>query len=257
MASPSKSRTNNLEIQYTKSSMVGQDGVQFERLIGLTKHSLYKSIGRSQLTYNELEEILLDVEINLDNRLLTYVEDEIQLNVFTPNSMILGRDVRTINFAADSDSDEWTKRQRYVQRCKENACKRWKHEYPAALRERQNFSHKGITRKVKIGDIVMIKGESKNRGHWKIGKVSQLYTGKDEVVRAVQIQVETKFLVRPIQLLYPLELHCDVPAREVKEQVETNFNVDAKEFRPRHNAAAIVDARIQDINATNDDESSI
>ena len=39
-------------------------GGQFQRLIGLTKHSLYKSIGRSQLTYNELEEILLDVEIN-------------------------------------------------------------------------------------------------------------------------------------------------------------------------------------------------
>ena len=28
------------------------------------------------------------------------------------------------------------------------------------------------TRKVKIGDIVIIKGESRNRGHWKIGKVS-------------------------------------------------------------------------------------
>ena len=28
------------------------------------------------------------------------------------------------------------------------------------------------TRKVKIGDIVIIKGESRNTGHWKIGKVS-------------------------------------------------------------------------------------
>ena len=40
----------------------------------LTKHSLYKSIGRSQLTYNELEEILLDVEINWNNHPLTYVD---------------------------------------------------------------------------------------------------------------------------------------------------------------------------------------
>ena len=78
-----------------------------------------------------------------------------------------------------------------------------------------------------------------------------MYTGKDEVVRAVQMQVGTKFLGRPIQLLYPLELHCDVPAREGKEQEESNLNADAKEFRPRRNA----DARIQDINATNDDES--
>ena len=88
-------------------------------------------------------------------------------------------------------------------------------------------------------------------------KVSQLYTGKDEVVRAAQIQVGSNFLVRPIQLLSPLELHCDVPARQVKEQEETNLNVNAKEFRPRRNAAATADPRIPDINATNDDESNI
>ena len=103
----------------------------------------------------------------------------------------------------------------------------------------------------------MIKGESKNRGHWKIGKVSHLYTGKDKVVRAIQMPVGIKFLVRSIQLLYLLELHCDVPASEVKEQEQTNLNADAKEFRPRHNAAATADAQIQDINATDDDESNI
>ena len=64
------------------------------------------------MTYYELEEILLDVEINLNNRPLTYVVDDIQLNVLTTNSMIVGRDVRTINSIADGDSDESTKRQR-------------------------------------------------------------------------------------------------------------------------------------------------
>ena len=102
----------------------------------------------------------------------------------------------------------------------------------------------------------MIKDESKNRSHWKIGKVSQLYTGKDEVVRAVQMQVGTTFLVPPIQLLYPLELHWDVQARGVKEWEETKLNTNSKEFWPRRNAAAVVDARIQDINATDDDDES-
>ena len=102
MASPSKSRTNNLEIQYTKSPIV-EGSI---RTFNWRKHSLYKSIGRSQLTYNELGEILLDVEINMNNRPLAYVEDEIQLNVLTPNSMIFGRDVKTINSTAEGDSDE-------------------------------------------------------------------------------------------------------------------------------------------------------
>ena len=45
-----------------------------KRLIGLSKYTLYKSIGSFQLTYNELEEILLDVEINLNNRPLQKIK---------------------------------------------------------------------------------------------------------------------------------------------------------------------------------------
>ena len=76
-------------------------------------------------------------------------------------------------------------------------------------------------------------------------------------MRAVQIQVGTKFLVRLIQLLYPLELHYAVLATEVKEQEETNLNANVEELRQRRNAAAIADARIQDINASEDDECDI
>ena len=86
--------------------------VQFEYLIGLTKQRLYRSIKRSQLAYNEFEEILFDVETNWNNLSLAYVKDDIQLNVLTTNSMIHGRDVSTINSNSDNDSDEWTKKQR-------------------------------------------------------------------------------------------------------------------------------------------------
>ena len=48
------------------------------------KRVLYKSIGRASLTWNELEEVLLDVEVALNNRPLSYVEDEVLLPVLTP-----------------------------------------------------------------------------------------------------------------------------------------------------------------------------
>ena len=54
----------------------------------------------------KLEEILLGVEINFNNHSPTYIQDNIQLNVLTPNSMILGRNVSTLNYTADDDSDE-------------------------------------------------------------------------------------------------------------------------------------------------------
>ena len=43
-----------------------------------------------------------------------------------------------------------------------------------------------------------------------------------------------------------LQLHCDVTAREVKEQKETNVNANAIKLRPRRNAVITANARIRD-----------
>ena len=47
-------------------------GGQFEHLIGLFKSSFYKSIGNGVLTWSELEEVVLDIEIAMNNRPLCY-----------------------------------------------------------------------------------------------------------------------------------------------------------------------------------------
>ena len=72
-------------------------GYQFERLIGLIQSSLNRTIGKSKLTWAELENVSLDIEIILKNRPLTYIEEEIDYPILTPNSLILGRDVNFSN----------------------------------------------------------------------------------------------------------------------------------------------------------------
>ena len=66
-------------------------GGQFERMVGLVKQSLYKATGYANLNLNELEEILLDIEVNLNNHPLTYLEDDVAFPVLTPNSLIFGQ----------------------------------------------------------------------------------------------------------------------------------------------------------------------
>ena len=63
-------------------------GGQFERLIGLVKRALHKTIGNGCLRWNELQDILLDVEVALNCRPLTYLEDDIQMPTLTPNAMM-------------------------------------------------------------------------------------------------------------------------------------------------------------------------
>lgn len=46
-------------------------GGQFERLIVLTKQALYKSLVKTNLHWNGLEQLLLDIEVNMNNCTLT------------------------------------------------------------------------------------------------------------------------------------------------------------------------------------------
>ena len=66
-------------------------GGQFERMVGLVKQCLYKATRRAKLTKQELEEVILGTEINLNNRPLMYIEDDIQFLVLTPNILICGQ----------------------------------------------------------------------------------------------------------------------------------------------------------------------
>ena len=152
---------------------------------------MYKSIGKTTLTFNELEEVLLDVEQTLNNRPLTYVEDDIQFPTLTPNSLIFGIEnhVPTMENRHDITDKDLRKRAKYVQACKNAAWSRWSNEYIKTLRERHNLKHHKKVNHIKIGDVVLIKGDSKNRGKWNIGKVTDLYSGTDGEIRAVKLRV--------------------------------------------------------------------
>ena len=81
-----------------------QWGGHFDRLLGLTKQPFFKSLGKTSLSWNELESVLLDVEVNFNNRPLTYIEDDIQCPILTPNSMLLGRE--TVMLEKDPEVDD-------------------------------------------------------------------------------------------------------------------------------------------------------
>ena len=59
-------------------------------MVGLMKQSLFKATGRTNITKQELEEILLGIEIVLNSRPLIYIEDDIQMPVQTPNTLLHG-----------------------------------------------------------------------------------------------------------------------------------------------------------------------
>ena len=102
----------------------------------------------------------------------------------------------------------------------------------------------------------MIKGDDKHRGKWHIGIVEELFEGKDNVIRAVNLRSRKKYIKRPIQFLYPLELSSVTWKRQktVHQCSKQPLNVNAREVKPRKNAAAIAEVRIRGTAEANKNE---
>ena len=81
-------------------------GGKFERMVGLVKQCLYKAIGKVKLTTQNLEEVIMDTEINLNNRPLMYIDDNIQSPILTPKILIHGQPIIIPEEQFDDDDDD-------------------------------------------------------------------------------------------------------------------------------------------------------
>ncbi|KAK3749831.1 hypothetical protein QZH41_004612 [Actinostola sp. cb2023] len=219
-------------------------GGQFERMVGLVKAALYKTIGNGMLSWKELQEVILDVEVTLNNRPLSYVEDDIQLPILTPNSLLYIQHNMLPDLQTHHVQDyDLRNRAKHLLKCKNALWSRWTTEYLRSLREQHRLKHKGANNHPNEGEVVIIKSDEKNRGKWKLGIVDKLIVGKDGVVRGARLRAGKSFMERPIQHLYPMELSCDRTAPLQTEQL----NPQAETFRPTRDAAAAARMRVQDI----------
>ena len=73
------------------------------------------------MSWSELEEVILDIELALNNRPLSYVEDDVQLPILTPNVMMFGVPNHLPEEDADNVEDaDLRKRAKYLRKCKDS-----------------------------------------------------------------------------------------------------------------------------------------
>ena len=205
----------------------GGGGGQFERLIGLVKAALHKTIGHGMLSWGELEEVLLDVETTLNNHPLGFMEDDVQLPTLPPNSMLfLKPDAVELPEKDPNNTGERGLRRRvcYLNKWKDKVWNGWYNEYLKSLRERHCIVHDTAPLELKVGDVVIVCLEERNRGRWPLGIFTELIRSRDGIVRATKLRSGTVYSEMAVQHLYPLELSCDrttVQFRGIAQQTET------------------------------------
>jgi len=136
-------------------------GGQFERLIGMFKSAFRKALGNGTLTWSELSEVVLDVEIAINGRPLGYLEEDVELPVLTPSSMLHLRPTQLPELGAHHIQEPGLrKRAKFILWCKEAMWSRWSKEYVRSLRERHSRSGGEQTPRPSVGEVVIIQNES-------------------------------------------------------------------------------------------------
>ena len=226
----------------------------WERLVKSIKRPLKKIIGRTSLTYDHLQTIVVEIEGLLNARPLTYIYDDVESISFplTPSHLIYGRRIVNLPNAQHSEiistNKSLTRRLRHHRYLLEKFANQWKREYLQSLREQSNT--KARTDKesgIAIGDIVIVRNEKTNRNFRKLAKVEDLLQGGDKVVRATVIRIcveysnRTQLLRRPLRHLFPIEVRSsdqednEVPRKVTKD--DEDKEILPQSTRPKRQAA--------------------
>ena len=226
---------NRLEWRFITPRAAWHGGI-WERLIGITKTTLKKVIGKALLNSVDLETIITQIECKLNDRPLTYLSSDIKdLQPLTPSHLMFGfklNEFPDIITQEELDDPTFGSKEKvskaYLHRTKvlNETWFRWRHEYLTSIRER--YSNKGGDSNVKVGQVVLI-GDATPRVNWKMGIIVELLPSSDGQTRSVKVKTNSGYLTRPISKLYPLEIQC-IDSNFVKPII---VNLD----RPKREAA--------------------
>ena len=107
------------------------------------------------LSFQELEDMLLSIEVFINNRMLTYIGETFEKPAITWNMHIRGERV-TLLEEYDEMMDV-TRRLKYIRQCKGQLCKRWVNEYLKTLDERKESLVNSEGTKLENGKVLLIK----------------------------------------------------------------------------------------------------
>ncbi|GFV88573.1 integrase catalytic domain-containing protein [Trichonephila clavipes] len=155
------------------------------------KLALRKTVGRATLFRDELETLLIEIEGVLNSRPLTYIFSEFnEPEPLTPSHMILGRRVNSLpparlNFNSNlSNRKVLIKRFNYRERLLNMFWTKWSKEYICMLKSAHCAKPTGEIKEFKIDDVVLINDEKFPRHFWKLGKVVDVFPGRDGKIRS-------------------------------------------------------------------------
>ncbi|GFW90490.1 integrase catalytic domain-containing protein [Trichonephila clavipes] len=168
----------------------------YERLVKTIKDPLRKILGRALLTFEELSTILSEVEVIVNHRPLTYVEnDPGEPEPLTPAHFLelgYGDSKYPIHFIelidATTAKESYKKRKTYRTLLLKQLWRRWKEQYLLQLKTANHFKTPSVHRNLKLNDVVLVEGNVKSKLLWELGIIKEIFIGRDYNVRSCLVK---------------------------------------------------------------------
>ena len=176
-------------------------------------NKLLKVVGKTKITFDELQVIICKIESILNNRPLCYIYDDINDIIITPNILFFGRNLESSIFTSTDNlmrkkftSNELLRKYINLGIVINEFCNVWRRDYQLEIQQPQQIvKSKGVLPKLK--DIVITHDEKLQRQLWKLGQIVELYKSNNSKVRGAKIKVgKTEILIdRPLNNYTPLK----------------------------------------------------
>ncbi|GFQ65428.1 transposable element Tcb2 transposase [Trichonephila clavata] len=84
--------------------------------------------------------------------------------------------------------------------------KKWKDNYFLNIRSFHHFPKPSVERNLRVGDVVILEGNTKSKFLWDLGRIAKVMKGRDGLVRSCVVKTKKGEIKRPVQLIYPPKL---------------------------------------------------
>ncbi|UYV65562.1 hypothetical protein LAZ67_3004702 [Cordylochernes scorpioides] len=179
-------------------------GGWWERLIRSMKNLLKRTLGKATLRKEQLAKMLEEVQSIMNGRPLTYVSEEMEDPQPLTPAMFL-RHKGNIKFPEGDLTEKDRLQFSYAWRksLEQELKNRFRSEYLSHLINKNKGKN---SHNLRIGDIVVIGSDLRKRTEWPLGRIIELYPGKDGIVRVAKLKTGDGIIIRPVQRLCPMEL---------------------------------------------------
>ncbi|XP_042607435.1 uncharacterized protein LOC109111620 [Cyprinus carpio] len=170
----------------------------WEREIRSLKTALQVTLGAQTVTEEVLRTVLIEIEGILNAKPLGYTSSDIaDPDPVTPNILLMGRRDASLPQVTYQDSELLSRRRwRHSQLLADHFWRQFICNYLPSLQTRQKWMSE--TDNLRIGETVMIVDPQLPRALRPVGRIVQVFPGKDNRVRSAEIKVKDRTYLRPV-----------------------------------------------------------